>query len=81
MKKLLIRIGLWLAKLGGWKENYEFSQEQINQTRSIVLQVEEKFPHLSGEFKRSKALRPLRNLGYSERDCGKLIEFVVERYL
>ena len=79
MRKLLIKLGLWIARLGGWREQFDFSPAEIEQAMNIVKQVEEKFNGQSGSFKRAQAMRPLLNVGFTERRAGKIIEYIVEK--
>lgn len=76
MRQLLIYIGLWIAKLGGWKAqaltpipiksvcqgyHLDISDELLDTAKLLVAQVEDKFQGVSGEFKRAQALRALLN--------------------
>lgn len=81
MKKLLVKIGLWIARLGGYKEYNEFTDSQIATAVTIVSQVEAKFKDQSGFFKRNQAMRAMLNIGWTERFSNKIIEFVLEKYI
>ena len=81
MKKLLIRLGLWIACLGGWETPVcsRTHLEKSTYTRAaciFVKQMEQKAPATSGESKRHQVLRAMLNSfpAAREREVGRAIE-------
>ncbi len=81
---MIIRFLLWLLNLLGWKPVQDVpiweNTELFKHAEFAVKQVEEKFPHTSGEFKRAQALRMLLNItNAAERDCALTLEMAVRK--
>lgn len=83
LKEFLIRVLLRLLSWLGWEvpqpAQSRTTSKYIEQAKFVVREVEAKFPHTGGEFKRSQALRMMLNItNASERECAKAIEEAVE---
>ena len=86
MMYLLVRFGLWLARLGGWQETVckrahlpDDNPELVDDVRLCTEHVQLKFPNAPGEFKRREALRMLlnRHPALTERELNFTIELVL----
>lgn len=92
MSNILVKFGLWLARLGGWQEYrcnlthvpegaqyLNVPEEVLVSAQMFVGQVEKSFSTESGEFKRHEVLRALLNkhAGVSERICAQAIELAL----
>lgn len=80
---VLAHLFLWLAKLLGREPEKpappRTTSKYIEQAKFVVREVESKFAHTGGEFKRSQALRMMLNItNASERECARAIEEGVE---
>jgi hypothetical protein len=70
MKGLLVKIGLWLATLGGWVATMpaggwvlDIPPELYEKAVALVEEAEKKFPaHISEEFKRKQVYSSLIDL-------------------
>ena len=85
MSTILIKVGLWIARLGGWRPAPAARVQApapalLENARFFVAHVDEKFPRESGEFKRGQALRVLLNKHPEarERDCAWAIEHAIQ---
>lgn len=83
MKSLLIRMGLWLARLGGWRPcalPHLPEDSQVDLARQIVRDVEQRFADAPGAFKAREALRVLLNLRpeAKTKDLNLLIELALQ---
>lgn len=83
MKNLLIRCGLWLAKLGGWAPcalPHLPSDDQVELAAKICADVQQRFTEAPGEYKRREALRVLMNLRpeAATKDLNLLIELALQ---
>lgn len=79
LKALLITVGLWLAQRGGWTPcavPHLPSDDHVALAKAVVADVQARFGHTSGEFRRREALRVLLNLRpeAATRDLNLLIE-------
>jgi len=81
LKHLLVVIGLWIARLGGWKPP---SHALLTLIEPIVTELERKSaPGTSGAYKRHMALA-LAHKKYpklSTRELNMAIEIVVQKCL
>lgn len=88
----LVRIGLWLAKVGGWAPVpippppppcpllHLPADSQVELVRAIVQDITERYPESPGPVKAREALRVLLNVrpGARERDLNLLIELALQ---
>lgn len=85
MKTCLIRVGLWLARRGGWTpiapclRPHLPDDSQVDLAKQIVQDVEARFGPSPGPVKAREALRVLMNLRpeASARDLNLLIELAL----
>ena len=82
LKTLLITLGLWLARRGGWTPcalPHLPSDEHVALAKAIVADVQQRFGQAPGEFRRREALRVLLNLQpeAATRDLNLLIELAL----
>lgn len=85
LKALLVRMGLWMAMMGGWSPEPPCAlphlpeDAQIDLARQIVLDVEQRFTQSPGPVKAREALRVLMNIRpeASARDLNLLIELAL----
>lgn len=80
LKALLVLVGLWLARLGGWTPPGPCTRahvpEPLDDVQFVVNEVEAKLQGQPGEIKRREALRMLLNVqpGKSIKDLNFMIE-------
>lgn len=78
---LVIRFGLWLARKSGWTPIPTMPPPaMVEVAKSIVANVEARFPHESGLYKQREALRVLMNVHPQARtrDLALLIELALQ---
>jgi hypothetical protein len=84
LRLLIIRFGLWVARLGGWlpcQLSHLPEDELLTTSVAITQQVEEKLQDAPSDVKRREALRMLLNVYPSRktRDLNFLIELALQR--
>jgi hypothetical protein len=63
----LVRMGLWLAKKGGWtpdpcaRAHADVKTDVYESAQLLMDQVDAGFPYASGEFKRREVIRAMMN--------------------
>lgn len=88
-KRLAVRVGLWLAQWGGWREAAPTppcalahlpNDDQVELVRALLADIRERFMDVSGDYKRREALRVLLNIRpqAKERDLNLLIELALQ---
>jgi len=85
LQTLLITVGLWLARRGGWTPTEACAlphlphDDQIALAKAIVRDIDARFPQMPGPAKAREALRALLNLRpeAATRDLNLLIELAL----
>lgn len=74
IKRWLVRLGLWIAKQGGWRA--DISEPIMDAARQYVQEQQQKWPDRDGETKRAAVYRTLVNIfpTASRRDLARAIE-------
>ncbi len=87
MKPLLVRLGLWIAGLGGWAPLLPCAlphlpdDSQVDLAREVVKDVEARHSAAPGPVKAREALRVLMNIRpeASVQDLNLLIELALQK--
>jgi hypothetical protein len=83
--KMLVKFGLWTARLGGWKQPrctrpHLPEDDQVEMVKTICEDVRNRYTDAPGDIKRREVLRVLLNLRPTarERDLNLLIELALQ---
>lgn len=64
LRQLLVRFGLWVARLGGWRS--DIRADVIDFARHCIAEQQARWPERDGEAKRAVVYRQLTNAFPSE---------------